>query len=101
MFSRLDVILGSFLVLPCRISVNLARMTQAQAVQAMPPVDAAIVDTLQRNGPCRLRDIATSLPSYSWVEVLAAVDRMSRDKRVVLSQLDQTTYQLSLSPYAK
>jgi hypothetical protein len=64
----------------------------------MRPIDAIIVETLQRNGPCRLNDLVTSLPSYSWVEILAAVDQMSRDKRVVLSQLDHSTYQLSLVP---
>ena len=65
------------------------------------PIEAVIVDTLLRGGPCRLRDLVTCLPTYSWLEVLAAVDRMSRDKRVVLSQLDHSTYQLSLAPYDK
>ena len=61
------------------------------------PIDAIIVDTLQRNRPC-LNDLVTCLLNYSWVEILDALDRMSRDKRAVLSLLDHSTYQLSLVP---
>lgn len=64
----------------------------------MTRVEAAIVDTLRRSGPCRLDDVVTSLSSCSWGEVFAAVDRMSRDGGVFLSQLGYSTYQLSLVP---
>jgi hypothetical protein len=67
----------------------------------MRPIDAAIVETLQRTGPCSLDDVVTSLSSYSWGEVFSAVDRMSRDKRVFVSLLGDSTYQLSLDPHAK
>jgi hypothetical protein len=67
----------------------------------MRPIDAAIVETLQRTGPCSLDDVVTSLSSYSWGEVFSAVDRMSRDKRVSVSLLGDSTYQLSLVPQAK
>jgi len=67
----------------------------------MRPIDAAIVETLQRTGPCSLDDVVTSLSSYSWGEVFSAVDRMSRDKRVFVSLLGDSTYQLSLVPQAK
>lgn len=62
----------------------------------MNPVEAAIIETLQRSGPCRLDDVVTSLPNSSWGEVFAAVDRMSRDGRVLLHQHGFSTYQLSL-----
>ena len=47
----------------------------------MTPIEIAIVETLQRSGPCCLDDVVTSLPNSSWGEVFAAVDRMSRDGR--------------------
>jgi hypothetical protein len=63
---------------------------------AMIPIEAAIVETLQRSGLCYLDDVVTSLPNSSWGEVFAAVDRMSRDGRVFLRQHGYSTYQLSL-----
>ena len=62
----------------------------------MNPMEAAIVETLQRSGPCCFDDVVTSLPNSSWGEVFAAVDRMSRDGRVFLRQLGFSTYQISL-----
>jgi hypothetical protein len=62
----------------------------------MNPMETAIVETLQRSGPCCFDDVVTSLPNSSWGEVFAAVDRMSRDGRLVLHQRGFSTYQLSL-----
>ena len=62
----------------------------------MMPIEEAIVDTLQRNGPCCLKDVVMSLPNFSWGEVFLAVDRMARDGRVSLLQLGGSTYQISL-----
>jgi hypothetical protein len=59
-------------------------------------IEAAIAKTLQRSGPCCLDDLVTSLSSSNWGEVFAAVDRMSRDGRVVLHQRGFSTYQISL-----
>ena len=59
-------------------------------------IEAAIAETLQRSGPCCLDDLVTSLSSSNWGEVFAAVDRMSRDGRVLLRQHGYSTYQLSL-----
>jgi hypothetical protein len=64
----------------------------------MTPIEAVIVEALQRNGPCSLDDVVTSLPHSNWGEVFAVVDRMSRDGRVFLRQLGYSTYQLSLAP---
>jgi hypothetical protein len=60
------------------------------------PVEEAIVETLQRSGPCCLDDVVTDLPHFSWGEVFLAVDRMSRDGRVSLLQLGYSTYQITL-----
>ena len=62
----------------------------------MMPIEEAIVETLQRSGPCGLDDIVAYLPNCSWGEVFLAVDRMSRDGRVSLLQLGYSTYQITL-----
>jgi hypothetical protein len=62
----------------------------------MMPIEEAIVETLQRSGPCCLDDIVAYLPNFSWGEVFLAVDRMSRDGRVFLLQLGGSTYQIIL-----
>ena len=58
-------------------------------------IEEAIIDTLRRNGPCCLDDVVTYLPNLSWGEVFLAVDRMSRDGRVLLRQLDHS-YRIAL-----
>jgi len=62
----------------------------------MMPVEAAIIETLRRSGPCCLDDVVAYLPNFSWGEVFGAVDRMSRDGRVLLYQLGYSTYQIAL-----
>ena len=66
----------------------------------MMPIDAAIIETLQRTGPCCLDDVVMSLPNSSWGEVFAAVDRMSRDGRVLLRQHCYSAYQITLKEVA-
>ena len=77
------------------------RTSLQSEVTAMQPIDAAIVETLQRSGPCPLDDVVTSLSIFSWGEVFDSADRLSREGRVRLSQLGYSTYQLSLIPHAK
>ena len=62
----------------------------------MMPIEAAIIELLRSSGPCCLDDVVTYLPNFSWGEVFSAVDRMSRDGRVLLRQLGYSTYQISL-----
>src|SRR5580765_895941 len=62
----------------------------------MTPLEAAIVEKLRGSGSCCLDDVVTSLPNSSWGEVFAAVDRMSRDGRLVLHQRSYSAYQVSL-----
>jgi hypothetical protein len=59
-------------------------------------IEEAVVETLQRSGPCCLDDLVVYLPNFSWGEVFLAVDRMSRDGRVSLLQLGGSTYQIIL-----
>jgi hypothetical protein len=60
------------------------------------PVEEAIIEKLWRSGLCCLEDVVTYLPNFSWGELFSAVDRMSRDGRVLLHQLDYSTYQIAL-----
>ena len=62
----------------------------------MLPLEEAIIEKLRKGGPCCLDDVVTHLSSFSWGAVFLAVDRMSRDGRVVLHQRGYSTYQLSL-----
>ena len=62
----------------------------------MMPIEAAIIELLRSSGPCCLDDVVTYLPNFSWGEVFGAVDRMSRDGRVLLHQLGYSTYQIAL-----
>jgi hypothetical protein len=64
----------------------------------MTPIEVAIVEMLQESGPCCLDDVVTTLPNSSWGEIFAAVDRMSRDGRLVLHQRSYSAYQVSLGP---
>ena len=59
-------------------------------------VEEAIIEKLRRSGPCCLDDVVAYLPNFSWGEVSVAVDRMSRDGRVLLHQLGYSTYQIAL-----
>jgi hypothetical protein len=62
----------------------------------MTPVEEAILDKLRESGPCCLDDVVTYIPNLTWGEVFIAVDRMSRDGRLLLCQLGYSTYQISL-----
>lgn len=66
----------------------------------MIPIEKAIVEKLQNGGPCCLDDVVTSLPNFNWGEVFSAVDRMSRDGRVLLRQNGFSTYQVALKAVA-
>ena len=62
----------------------------------MTPIEADIIELLRISGPCCVDDVVRYLPDLSWGEVFGAVDRMSRDGRVLLSQLGYSTYQIAL-----
>jgi hypothetical protein len=62
----------------------------------MLPLEEAIVEKLQNDGPCCFDEVVTSLPDFSWGQIFVAVDCMSRDGRVFRHKLGYSTYQLSL-----
>ena len=65
----------------------------------MMPIEEAIVEKLRESGPCFLDEIVTSLPNSSWGNIFAAVDRMSRDGRLLLHQHSYSAYQVSLGSH--
>ena len=60
-------------------------------------VEETILDILQRSGPCSLDDVVQQLLHHDWSEIFAAVDRMSRDGRILLRRNPESSgYHLSL-----
>ena len=62
----------------------------------MLPVEEAIAEKLRKDGPCCLDEVVTGLPKFSWGQIFFAVDCMSRDGRVFLRQVGNSTYEMSL-----
>jgi hypothetical protein len=62
----------------------------------MMPIEVSIIELLRSSGPCCLDDVVAYLPNFSWGEVFVAVDRLSREGRVLLHQLGYSTYQIAL-----
>lgn len=60
-------------------------------------VEEVVTEMLGKTGPCCLDDLVTYLPNLSWGEVFFAVDRMSRDGRLLLRQVGYSRYQITLS----
>ena len=64
--------------------------------------EEAVIEMLRRPGPCFLDDIVKQLPNFSWGEVFVAVDRMSRDGRLLIRRqwlvrrLGNSSYQITL-----
>lgn len=61
-------------------------------------LDSAIHHVLARVGTCTLEALAGRLPSYSWSQVFAAVDRLSRGGTVTVQRQNSPEYSLSLAP---
>ena len=59
-------------------------------------VEEAVLEILQRTGPCGLDDLVVQLPHFTWSRVFTAVDRMSRDGRVLLDRHARSIYSVAL-----
>ena len=70
---------------------------EADMAQAL-SIESAIQQQLARAGTCSLDDLAALLPGYSWGQVFAAVDRMTREGIVALKHPAPFRYLLSLAP---
>ena len=58
-------------------------------------LELAILTELARVGACTLDELHERLPSYSWNQVFAVVDRLSREGDVILQRPDSSDYLLS------
>ena len=67
-------------------------------IQAYSPLESAIQQQLSRMDSCSLDDLAMKLPSYSWAQVFAAVDRLTREGVVTLWHPAPFCYLLSFAP---
>jgi len=61
-------------------------------------IESDIQQQLARAGTCSLDDLAALLPVYSWGQVFAAVDRLTREGTVTLKHAAPFRYLLSLAP---
>lgn len=61
-------------------------------------LESAIRQELARVGTCTLDELVALLPGYSWAQVFAAVDRLTREGTVTLQHPDPLRYILSLAP---
>lgn len=62
-------------------------------------IESAIHEQLSRVGTCSLDELADQLPGYSWAQVFAAVDRLTREGTVALKHPAPFRYLLSLAPH--
>jgi hypothetical protein len=59
-------------------------------------VESAILEMLERRGPYSLDELYQALSDYSWNQVFAAVDRLSRNGRLMLCRPGRFDYQVSI-----
>ncbi len=61
-------------------------------------IESAIHQQLAGAGTCSLDELAALLPSYSWAQVFAAVDRLTREGTIALKHPAPFRYILTLAP---
>jgi hypothetical protein len=71
-------------------------MVQAHA----PSVDSVICHEVTSLVSCTLDELAQRLSTYSWAQVFAAVDRLSRQGRLTLNRSNCFGYVVSIGPDA-
>ncbi|BFU91300.1 MAG: hypothetical protein NTAFB01_24870 [Nitrospira sp.] len=58
-------------------------------------IESAIRIELSRTGPCALRALIERFPGFSWNEVFAVIDRLSREGTLVLRRTGEYDYEVS------
>lgn len=61
-------------------------------------IESAIQMELYGNGPCALRALIERLSQFSWNEVFAVIDRLSRKGTLVLHRTAEFDYEVSARP---
>jgi hypothetical protein len=62
----------------------------------VPSIDFVICHEVTRLASCTLDELAQRMPDYSWGQVFAAVDRLSRQGTLRLSHMSRFGYVLSV-----
>lgn len=62
----------------------------------VPSVDSVICDEVTNLGSCDFDELVQRLPAYSWAQVFAAVDRLSRQGALKLSRTRCFGYVVSI-----
>jgi hypothetical protein len=60
-------------------------------------IEKDILQDLERQGPCSIEEMVAHLPGYTWNQVFNAVDRLSRNAKVMLQHPSRFGYQVSLA----
>lgn len=60
-------------------------------------VESAIIQGLERRGPCTIDELTRRLPDYTWNQVFTSVDRLSRGSILTLRHATKFQYMVSLS----
>ena len=59
-------------------------------------IESDILDELRLEGPCNMDDLVRRLPSYTWNQIFAVVDRMSRQGRLQIRCKRRFEYEVSV-----
>jgi len=59
-------------------------------------LETAILDELQQEGPCKMDELLQRLPSYTWNQVFAVLDRLSRQGKLVIQCKRRFEYEVSV-----
>jgi hypothetical protein len=63
-----------------------------------PSLDSVICREVTRLASCTLDELTQRLPAYSWAQVFAGVDRLSRQGTLTLSRSSCYSYVVSVGP---
>jgi hypothetical protein len=61
-------------------------------------LEQEIVGLLEGNDPRSLEDLNAWLPAYSWNEIFGAVDRLTRESKLILLRPRSSHYLVALHP---
>ncbi len=61
-------------------------------------IDQAIIQELKTVGACQVEDVAEKLTGFTWNQVFAAIDRLSRNGTVALQRPGRFGYEVSIIP---
>ena len=61
-------------------------------------IDTDVAEVLEQVGACTIGRICGLLPQYTWNQLFAVVDRLSREGAIVIKRHGRFDYLVSLSP---